>query len=210
MPAPAVAASAKSKLLHAALLLFREKGYNDTTVDDLCRGAKVTKGGFFHHFESKQALAMATIQHWNEVTGALFLAAPYQAVEDPRERLLAYIDFRRSLIRGPACQFTCLLGTLVQETFQTHPELREACRAGIESHALTLAATIEQARACHAPEAIWTAASLALHLQCVLQGAFVLAKASEDASAAIDSIHHLRRYIEYLLPVQPPGRDHAD
>ena len=62
MPAPAVAASAKSKLLHAALLLFREKGYNDTTVDDLCRGAKVTKGGFFHHFESKQALAMATIR----------------------------------------------------------------------------------------------------------------------------------------------------
>jgi TetR/AcrR family transcriptional regulator, transcriptional repressor for nem operon len=210
MPAPAVAASAKSRLLHAALHLFREKGYNDTTLDDLCRAAKVTKGGFFHHFESKQALALAAIEHWNEVTGALFRAAPYQSVHDPRERLLAYIEFRRALIQGPACDFTCLLGTLVQETFLTYPELRAACRAGIESHASTLAATIEQARALHAPEAPWTAASLALHLQCVLQGAFILAKASDDASAAIDSIHHLRRYIEYLLPVQPTRRDHAD
>ncbi|HRJ20952.1 MAG TPA: TetR/AcrR family transcriptional regulator [Bryobacteraceae bacterium] len=204
MPAPAIATSARRRLLHAALSLFREKGYNDTTVDDLCRAAKVTKGGFFHHFESKQALTLAAIEHWNEVTGALFLAAPYQPVSDPRERLLAYIDFRRELIQGPAREFTCLLGTLVQETFQTHPELREACRAGIENHALTLAATIEQARARHAPNAAWTAESLALHLQCVLQGAFVLAKASNDASAALDSIQHLRRYIEFLLPVQPP------
>jgi TetR/AcrR family transcriptional regulator, transcriptional repressor for nem operon len=204
MPAPAIAASARSRLLHSALSLFREKGYNDTTVDDLCRAAKVTKGGFFHHFESKQALALAAIEQWNEVTGALFLAAPYQPVSDPRERLLAYIDFRRALIQGPASQFTCLLGTLVQETFLTHPDLREACRAGIESHALTLAGTIEQARARHAHGAAWTAASLALHLQSVLQGAFVLAKASGDASAAIDSIQHLRRYVELLLPVQPP------
>ncbi len=204
MPAPATAASARRRLLHAALSLFREKGYNDTTVDDLCRAAKVTKGGFFHHFESKQALALAAIEHWNEVTGALFLAAPYQPVSDPRERLLAYIDFRRELVQGPAREFTCLLGTLVQETFQTHPELREACRAGIENHALTLAATIELARARHAPKAAWTATSLALHLQCVLQGSFILAKALDDASAAIDSIHHLRRYVELLLPVQPP------
>jgi TetR/AcrR family transcriptional regulator, transcriptional repressor for nem operon len=203
MPATATAATGKTKLLNAALILFREQGYNDTSVDDLCRAAGVTKGSFFHYFASKEALALAAIAHWNEVTGALFRNAPYQQVADARERLLAYIDFRREIIQGPTPEFTCLLGTLVQETFDSHPALREACRAGIEGHAWTMVSTIEEARRLYAPEADWSAATLALYIQAVLQGSFILAKASGDGSAAIESIGHLRRYVEYLLPVEP-------
>ncbi len=75
------ASSAKLKLLNAALALFRERGYTDTSVDDLCRAAGVTKGTFFHYFSSKEALALAAIQHWNDMTGALFAGASYQAVK---------------------------------------------------------------------------------------------------------------------------------
>ena len=42
----------------------------------------------------------------------------------------------------------------------------------------------------------WTAKSLALHIQAVIQGAFILAKAAGGAEIAADSIDHLRRYIE--------------
>lgn len=196
----ASASSAKLKLLNAALALFRECGYTDTTVDDLCRAAGVTKGTFFHYFSSKEALALAAIQHWNDVTGALFAGAPYQAVEDPRERLLAYLDFRAQLVRGEAPEFTCLLGTLVQETFATHPALREACGGGIEAHARTLEPTIEAAKARYAPDAEWSAANLARHTQAVLQGAFVLAKAMNNPQIVLDEIAHLRRYVEHLLP----------
>jgi TetR/AcrR family transcriptional regulator, transcriptional repressor for nem operon len=201
---------ARSRLLDAAVRLFRESGYNDTTVDGLCRAAGVTKGAFFHHFPSKEALALAAIQYWNQFTGALFCDAPYQQVVNPRERLLAYIDFRRAIIQGPAPQFTCLLGTLVQETYGTHPALREACRAGIERHAFTLLETIEEARNTYAPHAGWSAETLALHIQSVLQGGFILAKASGDSSAALESIGHLRRYVEYLLPQNHEGVTRAN
>lgn len=194
------ATSAKLKLLNAALALFRERGYTDTTVDDLCRAAGVTKGTFFHYFSSKEALALAAIQYWNDVTGALFAGASYQAVNDPRERLLAYLDFRAQLVRGEAPEFTCLLGTLVQETFLTHPALRAACGEGIEIHARTLEPTIEAAKARYAPDAEWSAADLARHTQAVLQGAFVLAKAMNNPQIVLDEIAHLRRYVEHLLP----------
>lgn len=201
---------ARTRILDAALDLIREQGYTSTTVDDLCRTAGVTKGSFFHHFESKEALVLAAIEHWNTLTGALFEAAPYWQVEDPRARLLAYLDFRAALVRGELPEFTCLLGTLVQETFARYPALQAACGAGIEAHAQTLVPTIEAARARYAPEAEWSAESLARHTQAVLQGGFVLAKALNDPNAALEAIAHLKRYVEGLLPVRPDeARGHA-
>lgn len=190
----------RQRLLDAALGVFRTKGYTATTVDDLCAAAGVTKGSFFHHFDSKEAAALAAIAHWNEATGALFADAPYWQVPDPRARLLAYLDFRAELVRGAIPEFTCLLGTLVQETFASHPALQAACGAGIEAHAQTLVPTIEAAKAQYAPDAEWSAESLARHTQAVLQGGFVLAKALNDPQAALDAIAHLKRYVEALFP----------
>jgi TetR/AcrR family transcriptional repressor of nem operon len=201
MAAPATP-DARTRILDAALALFRERGYTATTVDDLCRTAGVTKGAFFHHFEGKEAAALAAIEHWNTATGALFEAAPYWQVEDPRARLLAYLDFRAALVRGELPEFTCMLGTLVQETFASYPALQAACGAGIEAHAQTLVPTIEAARARYAPKADWSAESLARHTQAVLQGGFVLAKALNDPNAALEAIAHLKRYVEGLLPVR--------
>ena len=53
------APSAKEKLLDASLSLIRERGFAATTVDELCTRAGVTKGAFFHHFASKEDLAVA-------------------------------------------------------------------------------------------------------------------------------------------------------
>jgi TetR/AcrR family transcriptional repressor of nem operon len=191
----------RTRILDAALSVLREKGYTATTVDDLCRAAGVTKGSFFHHFVSKEAAALATIGHWNEVTGSLFTSAPYWQVPNPRERLLAYLDFRAAMVRGELAEFTCLLGTLVQEVFIHHPTLQTACGAGIEAHAQTLVPTIEAARAQYAPQADWNAVSLARYTQVVLQGGFVLAKAMNDPAMVLDAITHLRRHVEQILPL---------
>ncbi len=190
----------RTKLLNAALTVFRQRGYTATTVDDLCQAAQVTKGSFFHHFKTKEELTIAAVEHWNSVTGQVFESAAYQQVKEPRARLLAYIAFRDSIITGELAEFTCLLGTLVQETFQTHPSLQHHCQLGIQSHALTLLPTIKAAKILHAPKAKWSPRSLAFHIQAVLQGAFVLAKASGDAAVAHDCVKHLQHYVELLLP----------
>ena len=123
--------------------------------------------------------------------------------ERPRERLLAYIDFRGALAQGELPEISCLLGTLAQETYATHPAIREACHAGIEGHAVTLVPTIAEAKARHAPRAKWTPESLALFTQAALQGAFVVAKAAGDAQAAAPLIAHLRAYVQGLLAAEP-------
>src|SRR5262247_4946350 len=83
--------SARDKILNAALMVIRAKGYAATTVDDLCAASHVTKGAFFHHFKSKVDLAVAAAEHWSKVTGELFERAPYHDHADPLERVLGYL-----------------------------------------------------------------------------------------------------------------------
>lgn len=193
----------KRKLLDAALHVIRVQGYAGSSVDDICREAGVTKGSFFHHFKGKDDLAVAATEHWTGVTGNLFESAPFRSVADPRERVLAYIDFRAALIQGDLPDFTCLLGTMVQETYSTHPDIRDACNRAILFHAKTVAADLVEAKRLHAPKAKWDPLDVALFAQAAIQGAFILAKAQHDAAAARRAIAHLHQYVASLLPAAP-------
>ncbi len=189
----------KTKLLDAALHVIRAKGYAATTVDDICHKAGVTKGSFFHHFKSKDDLALAAASYWGTMTGALFAAAPYNKLEDPLERLLGYVDFRASILNGELADYTCLLGTLVQETYTTHPDIRAACDQGMSSHIAELTHDVEAAKKRYAPKAKWSAESVGYFIQAVLQGGFIFAKAKHNPDVVRESLAHLRRYLEVLF-----------
>jgi len=195
---------ARRKILDAAFSVIRAKGYSAATVDDLCAAAGVTKGAFFHHFESKEALGVAAADHWSEVTGALFAAAPYHKLADPLARVLGYVDFRKALLSGAVADFTCLVGTMVQEVYDSHPAIRAAAERSIVDHASHVALDIDAAMKTRGMKPEWTAESLALHTQAVLQGAFILAKATGGAAVAEAMVDHLKRYVTMLF-----GRDAA-
>jgi TetR/AcrR family transcriptional repressor of nem operon len=195
----------KTRLLEAALQVIRAKGYSATRVEDICEAAGLTKGSFFHHFESKEALALAAANYWIEGTSAIFAAAPYHNHADPLDRLMAYLDFRKSLLVGELHELTCLVGTMVQEVYATHPALREASDRSISRHAATLVPDIEEAMRERGIRGDWTAESLALYTQATIQGAFILAKARNGVAIAVECIDHLRRYLELLFAV--PGQE---
>jgi len=191
--------SARTKILKSALSVIRAKGYAATSVDDLCSVAGVTKGAFFHHFKSKEDLAVAAADFWAATTGEFFAGAPYHVHPDPLDRVLGYLDMRKAMLIGAVPDFTCLAGTMVQEAYGSNPMIRAACARAIFEHAGKIEADLAAAIKAHRIEAQWTAASLALHMQAVLQGAFILAKAKGDAQIAADCIDHLRRYVELLF-----------
>jgi len=190
---------AKEALLDAAVDVIRAQGLHATTVDDLCATAGVTKGAFFHHFASKEELAVAAADHWSETTGALFAAAPYHDHNDPADRVFAYLDFRASLIAGVPAEYTCLVGTMTQEVFDSSVAVRDACAASIFGHAETLESDLAAALAESDAAGGVDAASLARHTQTVLQGGFVLSKAANEPDVVLEAIGHLRRYLECVL-----------
>ena len=198
---------ARTRLLDVALDTIRVKGFDATSVDELCHAAAVTKGSFFHHFRSKEALGVAAAQHWASTTTAFFAAAPFHEAGTPLDRLLAYVSFRKSIISDDLPEFTCLVGTMVQETYATFPAIRDACGESIFGHAASLEADIEAAMADRGIRGDWTAASLARHMQGVIQGAFIVAKAGNDPALARESLDHLERYVRLLFRCAATGVD---
>ena len=201
------AEASAERLLDAAVHVIRSKGYSAARVEDICAEAGLTKGAFFHHFASKEACAVAAAAHFAARADALFDAAPYTLLPDPRARVLGYVEFRKAILQGELPQFTCLLGTMVQEAYDTHPAIREACDRYISEHAGRLEADLKQAKALYAPAADWSAESAALFSQAVLQGSFVLAKAKSGPKVAADCLDHLKRYFEALLPESGQGAE---
>ena len=189
----------KTRILNAALSVIRTKGYSATRVEDICGVAGLTKGGFFHHFHSKEEMAIAAAEHFAAMAESIFSEAPYRRLADPLDRLLGYVDFRKAILQGELPDYTCLLGTMVQETYETHPLIRKVCDRCISAHAATLASDIEAATRKYGISPEWTVESLAYYMQSVIQGAFILAKAQRSSEVAADCLDHLRRYLEKLF-----------
>ena len=202
--------SSKTKLLDAALLVIRSKGYTAATLDDICVAAGVTKGSYFHYFKSKEAMALQAVEYWNTMTGGLFAQAPYTLITDPRDRVLAYIDFRVEILQGELPHYTCLLGTMVQDLYETNPRIRDACNAGIRGHAATIAADLALAKARYVPEADWDPMVVALYTQATIQGAFILAKAQGGPQIAEQCIHLLRGHVASLLGLNHEVPQHKE
>lgn len=194
------AGSARERLIAAAIATVRYKGFSATSVDEICQAAGVTKGAFFHHFASKEALAVEAAGAWTEIAEQRIFTQPnWTRIPDPLERLLGHIDFRLSMIDGPAEDFTCFVGTMVQESYNSSDPIRAACDASLHAYALRLAEDIQQAIDIYGIASGVSAVSLAFHIQTVLQGAFILAKANGNPVIARDSVMHLKRYVVMLF-----------
>lgn len=188
----------RARLIEAARSLVRHKGFAASSVDDLCAAAGVTKGAFFHHFPSKEALGVALIDDWTAMTGAMFAAHPYNFKDDPLDRVFAYIDLRRELLGQPLPEFTCVAGTTVQEAYESSPPMREAAERSIRSGFGHVLPHLEQAMAVHPVPGV-TAEGLAQQFQVAVQGGIILAKAMADPAPARAALDHLERYLRLLF-----------
>ena len=73
----------RQRILESAVLCFSESGYDKTGVAKICRTAGISKGAFYHHFASKQALFLELLNHWLEGLDAEILRIRAEASDVP-------------------------------------------------------------------------------------------------------------------------------
>jgi AcrR family transcriptional regulator len=96
MPTQAAAGS-RQEILRTAARLFRERGYDATSMNDISAALKLSKGGLYHHFRSKDEILYEIMTHAMDLTEERVLI-PIREIADPEERLRALIRLHIELV----------------------------------------------------------------------------------------------------------------
>ncbi|NWN91252.1 TetR/AcrR family transcriptional regulator [Marinobacter adhaerens] len=91
--------SARGRLLREAARLFRDKGYERTTVRDLAAAVGIQSGSLFHHFRTKEEILKAVMVETIRLNTAVMQAA-MEAADTNREKLRALISAELESING--------------------------------------------------------------------------------------------------------------
>jgi AcrR family transcriptional regulator len=111
----------RRRILEVAAEAFADRGYAGTSLSDVLKASGVTKGGFYFHFPSKEALALAALRHKQEQWAGLVMAAVLRhsrAVDQLEAMVEALCDLHE---QDRSCR---AISRLCTELGDEHPELR--------------------------------------------------------------------------------------
>jgi TetR/AcrR family transcriptional regulator, cholesterol catabolism regulator len=80
----------RQEILRAAARLFQQQGYDATSMNDVAASLKLSKGGLYHHFQSKDEILFDLMSHAMDITEQRVIA-PAKQIPDPEERLRTVI-----------------------------------------------------------------------------------------------------------------------
>src|SRR5260370_20797602 len=88
------------EILRTAARLFQQRGYDATSMNDVAAALKLSKGGLYHHFQSKDEILFEIMDHAMEMTQDRVIA-PVREIADPVERLRALIRLHLEVVLSP-------------------------------------------------------------------------------------------------------------
>lgn len=110
MPRP----NLREQLMDAGLRTLHTQGFNGSAVQDITNAAKIPKGSFYNHFESKEALAMAALElFWSNGTARRALLTDVSL--DPVERLRRHFQLLSTALANIKYERGCLIGNFSSE-----------------------------------------------------------------------------------------------
>ncbi|HTA49207.1 MAG TPA: TetR/AcrR family transcriptional regulator [Verrucomicrobiae bacterium] len=90
----------RQEILRTAARLFQQRGYDATSMNDVAAALKLSKGGLYHHFQSKDEILYEIMNHAMEITQERVLN-PVRSIADPEERLRALIRLHIEVVLSP-------------------------------------------------------------------------------------------------------------
>lgn len=199
----------RQRILDSAHDLILSDGYAATTLDEILAASEVTKGAFFHHFESKDAMAAALFEQYLEGDRRVFDETVRRAerlTSDPLQQLLVTIGFFEEMYEAlEAPHPGCLLASFAYQNDLMTPERRAR---SAESFLLWRDAFVEKLRASeslHRPSVPIDYEAVGDMLNVILEGGFIMSKVLDDAGLLVRYLRVLRGYLEMAFGVTATG-----
>jgi AcrR family transcriptional regulator len=188
--------STKDRLVHAALMLFAEKGFGSTSVADILKAADANAGSLYHAFPTKQDLLVTVLEAYRQGIGPMLLQPAWAGVEDPIERVFALLARYRGMLEASECLYGCPIGSLALELHEPDPPVREGLATNFQGWVGHIQACFDAA-AGRLPAGTDTH-RLAVFVLTVMEGGVMQARTHRSLETFDAGVACLRDYLDRL------------
>lgn len=197
----------QARIVHAAMELFWQKGYQSTSVADLLQRAQVHSGSLYHYFPGKQDVLLAVLDAYSAGIDEMLLAPVWKDVADPIDRVFALLARYRALIVGTACTYGCPIGSLALELHEPDPPVRERLAVNFTAWTRAVEGCLRDAGPRLPPDVDRSA--LAAFVLTTMEGGVMLARTYRDIAPFDAAVGQLRVYFDRLLAEAAAVRNDA-
>lgn len=181
-------------IIEKAAPIFNTKGIAATSMSDIMEATKLSKGSMYVHFENKEVLACAAVEHNMQMLSDQ-LQKTLSRFKTSREQLLAYIDFFSDPNHPPVVG-GCPLLNFGTEADDTNPIVKEKVNRGIKQGEKLLSGIIEKGIANKEFRADWNASDFATVVFAMLEGGHLMSRMSGNNDTMKIIGNNLKKIIE--------------
>ncbi len=192
-------AATRQRLIDATVRLMLQQGFSATSVDQICKEAGMTKGGFFHHFENKEALGKAAVEWWGQMGTALYADAWKDTTLDPLEQLHRMFDIMVGFTRRSDDPVVCMVGMMSQEMSATNPVFQAACDKELNLWTTNVAKMLTAAKKRHKLKTKFDPMQVAWFLNSLWQGSMLVGKTCRSQELIRHNLKLARDYVDSLF-----------
>jgi len=192
----------KQKLMDIAEKHILMSGFAATSIEVIIHEAGLTKGGFFYHFDGKNALACALMQRYREKDELLFSNLFDRAKElsdDPLQQMLIFVKLLAEMMDDlEGLHPGCLVASFTYESHQVNEEVRAITADSVKDWRKLFRHQIEQINEQYTPKLDSDSDELADMLSTIIEGGIVVSRAINDPKILVRQLLQYRNYIQLL------------
>jgi TetR/AcrR family transcriptional repressor of nem operon len=189
----------KEHILSVGQKLMLQKGFNATTIDDICKAAKTTKGGFFHYFKNKSEFAEELTRYYWKNMNEYFSQASFRKSKKAFIRVCSWIDYLANIPVDTTENDSCIIGNFSQEVAHAEPKIREACSLAFKEWAQEFKKDLDTAVKESKKKIKVSTQDLANQMLIISEGGLLLAKAHKNPKIYKKSLQLFKRQIVSLF-----------
>ena len=186
----------RSRIIEAAMELFRAKGYGSTSIADILSRTQLNSGSLYHFFPGKQDLLLAVLEAYRDGIEPMLLAPAWGDEPDPVERVFKLLALYRGLLLQTECTYGCPIGSLALELHDADPVVRERLGQNFTNWVAAVRRCYEAAADRFPPGTDFQA--LAEFTLTVMEGGVMQARTHRDVGYFDRNVAQLRAHIDLL------------
>jgi AcrR family transcriptional regulator len=190
------------QLIEATIDSLAKRGYSETTMADVADGAGLSRGIVNFHFESKEKLLIATLQHMYDEYSAHWRNALQKAGDDPAQQLQALVsaDFDRSICNKRKLAAWCAFWGEAKSR-PTYQALSSARDAVYQTIFIDLCATLKQSGGY-----VYEPQVMALALSAMLEGLWLRLMMGTEDTTRESALQAANEFLSVAFPKHYPAK----